>query len=79
MAWFNRVCAALERPAEASFRDTMARLCPDLLTGFFNHDARQEVGLPQTWCAPPPPPQHAHSLLADARIASWLVTATCYG
>jgi len=49
VVWFNRVCSALERPAEESFRDTMGRLCPDLLTGFFNHDARQEVGLPQAW------------------------------
>uniref|UniRef100_A0A061SKE7 DUF455-domain-containing protein n=1 Tax=Tetraselmis sp. GSL018 TaxID=582737 RepID=A0A061SKE7_9CHLO len=49
VAWFNRMCEALDQEPEVEFRDTMGRLCPDLLTGFFNHEAREEVGLHRSW------------------------------
>jgi hypothetical protein len=35
--------------AQAAFRGWLADLGPDLLKGPFNHDARQEVGLPRDW------------------------------
>jgi len=49
VAWFNRICAALQQQPQERFRSTMSRLCPELLSSIFNHDARKEVGLLQSW------------------------------
>ena len=42
-AWFKRVSEALEQDPGSSYRRWIAALCPDLLKGAFNHDARTEV------------------------------------
>lgn len=48
--WFKALCAAegIEDPGDV-FRETLDRLCPDLLRAPFNHDAREEVGLLREW------------------------------
>lgn len=49
VAWFHAVCAAQGLPPEGTFRETLLRLCPDLLKGTFNHQERQHVGLRREW------------------------------
>ena len=64
--WFQRVTAAEGRDAGSAFRGTLGALCPELLTGTLNHDARTEVGMHRSWCAAVPPP----SPLPTARAKS---------
>ncbi|KAL6747567.1 hypothetical protein V8C86DRAFT_1819161 [Haematococcus lacustris] len=45
VAWFKRVCDALDLQAVQLFRHQVSALSPDLLKGSFNHVARQRVGL----------------------------------
>ena len=49
--WFSRVTAAAGQDAGAAFRGKLGSLCPELLTGALNHEARNEVGLQRPWCA----------------------------
>ncbi|CAD7700944.1 unnamed protein product [Ostreobium quekettii] len=49
VAWFTRVCDALGEDPGCVFRAELAALCPDLLKGPFNHEAREEVGLQRGW------------------------------
>ncbi|GFH30336.1 uncharacterized protein HaLaN_29170, partial [Haematococcus lacustris] len=41
VAWFKRVCDALDLQAVQLFRHQVSALSPDLLKGSFNHVARQ--------------------------------------
>ena len=49
VAWFTRLCFALGSEPGAVFRGWLNALCPELLKGPFNHDARREVGLQEDW------------------------------
>lgn len=49
--WFSRMTAAAGQDAGAAFRGKLGSLCPELLTGALNHEARNEVGLQRPWCA----------------------------
>ncbi|KAK9805659.1 hypothetical protein WJX72_010644 [[Myrmecia] bisecta] len=52
VAWFRRICSALEADPGTSFRVLLSELCPNLLKGPFNHETRVEVGLEQSWYDP---------------------------
>ena len=47
--WFKRLTAALGLESAASYRSWLSNLCPDLLQGRMNHEARSEVGLQRSW------------------------------
>jgi len=50
VAWFTAFCAAQGNDPGRVFAETLTELCPDLLWGgYFNHDAREEVGLLREW------------------------------
>ena len=50
VAWFTAFCAAQKSDPGLVFAETLTELCPDLLWGgYFNHDAREEVGLLREW------------------------------
>jgi uncharacterized ferritin-like protein (DUF455 family) len=50
VAWFQAFCAAQGADPGRVFAETLTELCPDLLwSGYFNHDAREEVGLLREW------------------------------
>ena len=42
-AWFRAVSEAVDQDPGSSYRAWIAALCPDLLTGVFNHAARTEA------------------------------------
>ncbi|GAX79371.1 hypothetical protein CEUSTIGMA_g6813.t1 [Chlamydomonas eustigma] len=70
VAWFRRVCNALELPRGSTFRSWISHLCPDLLKGNFNHAVRNEVGLPRDWYDSAHwPPVEKHRLLRYAEDA----------
>lgn len=49
VAWFRAVCGAIGVDPATRFAQTLTSLCPDLLKGPFNHEAREEVGLAREW------------------------------
>ena len=50
VAWFTAMCTAQGADPGRVFAETLTALCPDLLWGgFFNHEAREEVGLLREW------------------------------
>lgn len=54
--WFRWVTEGAGREPGAAFRGSLGSLCPELLTGALNHEARIEVGMHPSWCPHPPPP-----------------------
>jgi uncharacterized ferritin-like protein (DUF455 family) len=49
VAWFHRVCAALEVRPDDRFRQHLMQLGPDLLKGPFSHNGRQKVRVRKGW------------------------------
>ncbi len=80
VAWFQRVCAALNVPTSDTFRTWLSTLAPELTKGPFNHEERAVAGLVREWYDPEmwpeglktglPPPMPKKRKAAAAAVAA---------
>jgi hypothetical protein len=70
VAWFRRTCAALDSEPGGLFRAWVGHLCPDVLKGPFNDDARVEVGLQREWYDPKQWPEEERRRLVAPEAAA---------